>query len=158
MGSDLYGYGLPLPGRTGSLGNRAPKIPGIIAASRGNRPRPQRVDFQNIVTPKQAFIPRDVNRQNIRVSSPRDILSIIAENAKSQKRVIIRYQKVSTGEVVDREIEPYSLRLKMTKNGRVRYLYGFHVDHGKIESYRVDNIESVAPTTATFLPRWVIEF
>ena len=53
-----------------------------------------------------------------------------------------------------RLIEPYSLR--RTKAGDI-VLYAVRNDNGQSRSYRVDRIESAAPTRTPFVPRYAVE-
>ncbi len=51
-------------------------------------------------------------------------------------------------------IEPYSLR--MSRSGHLT-LYAAESDNGEVHSYRVDQIQSIAVSTVSFIPRFVVE-
>jgi hypothetical protein len=53
-----------------------------------------------------------------------------------------------------RRVEPYSLRY--TQDGNL-ILFVVN-DYGQLRSYRVDRIAGIRPTTATFTPKFRIEF
>lgn len=160
---ELSVYGIPLPNAQGRLGARRPKIPGLIAGARGQNQPVRQTRMPQIPSRRQVKsapkVPRDIERDEIETRRPRDILSQIALSAQGHKRIVITYTKASTGERVNREIEPYSIRLRPSKaRGRARYLYGFHNEHGRIESYLVSNISNVEETDISFSPRWTVEF
>ena len=162
---ELQTYGIPLSKLTGSLGFRKPKIPSIVARARGKTLNLRESRFKagvRIQGGKNKVgmgIPREIKRDTIKASGPRDILTQIALSARKRKKVVLLYRKLSTGTTIKREVEPYSIRLKSTKvRGRARYFYGYHNEQGKIESYLVANILGVEEVDTTFTPRWKVEF
>ena len=76
-------------------------------------------------------------------------LNEIVEAARNHETVEITYKKRTTGEIVVREIEPYSER-----DG---YLFGYDVAEGTIKKFLVSNIISASRTGNKFIPRWEVE-
>jgi len=76
-------------------------------------------------------------------------LNEIIEAARNNETVEIVYIKKTTGEVVTREIEPYSER-----DG---YLFGYDVTEGTIKKFLISNITSASRTGNKFTPRWEVE-
>jgi predicted nucleotidyltransferase component of viral defense system len=60
----------------------------------------------------------------------------------------------------DRDIEPYSFRYKMTKEGYgAEYFYGFDRTRGNtIKSFLIHKIERASILPQNYLPRWYVEF
>lgn len=85
--------------------------------------------------------------------------AVIATAARNLRKVRIRYTKVTTGETVERILEPYSFRYGKSSLGRGRwkYLYGYHGRHRKIEKYLVANILAAKLTRYKYEPRWTVE-
>ena len=149
-------HGHPLPPSRRRLGSRQNKIPGVIA----RRNQEQRLgNITDLDETQDAPRIRRNQRRNYRTRHQRNILSLIQQYARARRTVVITYLKVTTGEVVTREIEPYSIRFKMTRNGRRRYLYGSCGTHGgQIHSFIIENIQQVRGTSNRFAPRWEVEF
>lgn len=76
--------------------------------------------------------------------------------------ILIQYRKATAGgALVNRAVEPYSLRYRVSKaRGRARYFYAYNVQGSEpgIHAYLVENIVSVTITDQTYRPRWRVEF
>jgi len=152
---ELAVYGLPLPTATGGLGVRTAKIPQILSRLRLAQPQP----------PPEGGppLPRIRRRQRnvpiYQTGVPREIMGLIQHYARGRRTVTLRYTKITTGETVDREVEPYSIRIKNTRvRGRARYFYAFCLMHQTISMFLIDNIQNIKGTNRRYVPRWRIEF
>jgi predicted nucleotidyltransferase component of viral defense system len=78
----------------------------------------------------------------------------IIQAGKVRQTIFMRYDNI------EREIEPYSFRYKIRKDGQgAEYFYGFDLTRGAtIKSFFLTKIQSVRPGSRTFVPRFVIEF
>ena len=85
--------------------------------------------------------------------------AVIAHAARQGRKVRVRYTKVTTGETVERVLEPYAYRYEKSSmgSGRWKFLYGYHGSHGSIEKYLVRNIHTATLTRTYYKPRWVVE-
>jgi predicted nucleotidyltransferase component of viral defense system len=80
-------------------------------------------------------------------------LELLRYAAANRLKVDIDYRAVG-GRWGSRRVEPYSLR--RTQEGNL-VLFVVN-DNGELRSYRVDRIAGIRPTTATFAPRFRVEF
>ena len=85
-----------------------------------------------------------------RLGVPLELLRYAGVN---RLKVDIDY-RAESGRWGSRRVEPYSLRY--TQDGNL-ILFVVN-DHGALRSYRVDRIASIRPTTATFQPKFRVEF
>jgi len=85
--------------------------------------------------------------------------AVIVTAARNLRKVRIRYTKVTTGETVERVLEPYSFRFEASSLGRGRwkYMYAYHGRHRRIEKYLVANIMAAKLTRYKYEPRWTVE-
>lgn len=151
----LERYGLPLSSQSrGRLGARPKRVPRVLAAYR------QALARRRYAEPIQETVPQQRQLfQGREVRNPREMLMVIQAHARARRTVIIRYRKQENSQLIIREIEPYSIRLRNTRQfGRSRYLYGFDLFRGEIRSFIVDNLRGVRGTNNEFTPRWEIEF
>lgn len=152
----LQQYGLPLPPSTARRSRRTGSLVG--AEMRRRSTTAQR--FRRTTQGKQPPLPPQRSQQRMprMTNKPREFLSEISQSARELKTVTLVYDKITTGERVIREIEPYSIRYKNTKAGRRRYLYGWCLTHGEIHSFLVERISSLRTNSRSFQPRWIVEF
>ncbi len=82
------------------------------------------------------------------------IREIIVSAGRSRKLLRMRYQGK------DRDIEPYSLKYKMTNKGYgAEYFYGFDRTRGQtIKSFFLNGIQSATALPTNYVPRWIVEF
>jgi predicted DNA-binding transcriptional regulator YafY len=102
-------------------------------------------------------------RPGVKVTkTTRDILGIITFFARKRQVINLIYRRMRDGAIIQRSVEPYSLRYLRTKfGGRARYFYGYDLTPPTIgiHSFRLNNILAVSGTEGyTFVPRWVVEF
>jgi predicted nucleotidyltransferase component of viral defense system len=78
----------------------------------------------------------------------------IVEAGRSRQLIRMRY------EGKERDIEPYSLRYKVTKEGYgAEYFYGFDRTRGQtIKSFFLAKIQGVSILPQQYIPRWYVEF
>lgn len=91
----------------------------------------------------------------------RDTLSLITVYAQRRKLIQLTYRRIQDGAIVQRLVEPYSLRFKRTRRGgRARYFFAFDTSPPTtgIHSFRMSNILAVLGTNRSFRPRWKVEF
>lgn len=91
----------------------------------------------------------------------RDVLGLITIFAQQHKIIRLIYRRMKDGVIIQRDVEPYSLRYLRTKRGgRARYFYGYDLSPPTIgiHSFRMSNIMAVEGTNRTFVPRWIVEF
>lgn len=98
-------------------------------------------------------------KARIREAANRGVLAVIAAGAIKRRKVLIRYTKVTTGETVDRIIEPYSFRYKRSSLGKGRWkiLFGWHGTKRTIKQFLVANIHAAKMTRYEFVPRFEVE-
>jgi predicted DNA-binding transcriptional regulator YafY len=168
MAKNLVSYGLPMPHTARLLpSQRVSPVKSLLArlAAKGRRPNPQQ-QFQNQPAQKPDLGPRqnqpEAPKKKTWSADPRDVLATIAEAAKDHKIVMLQYRKATAGgALVNRAVEPYSLRYRSSKTrGRARYLYAYNVAGSEegIHAFLVSNIVSVTITDQTYQPRWRVEF
>lgn len=82
------------------------------------------------------------------------IRETIIEAAKVRQLIRMRYKDR------ERDIEPYSFRYKVTKEGYgAEYFYGFDRTRGQtIKSFFLHKIQAVSILPQQYIPHWVIEF
>ena len=80
-------------------------------------------------------------------------LELLRYAGVNRLKVDIDY-RAESGRWGSRRVEPYSLRY--TQDGNL-ILFVVN-DHGQLRSYRVDRIAGIRPTTATFQPKFRVEF
>jgi hypothetical protein len=80
-------------------------------------------------------------------------LELLRYAGVNRLKVDIDYQ-AENGRWGSRRVEPYSLRY--TQDGNM-ILFVVN-ESGQLRSYRVDRIVGIRPTTATFTPRFLVEF
>ena len=83
--------------------------------------------------------------------------SVIASAGANTHTVILSYLKQSEprrGEYSQREVEPYSYRMKANV-GEV--LYGFDYSRMDLRCFSLIGIENIQETQNVFTPRWVVE-
>lgn len=165
-------YGLPLPPNQRQLSavrnspvrallaryrNRVTGAAGIPSSQRPPLINPQKTQY----VPGKRFTPINPNLK--KTYSVRDALSLITNYARQGKVVRLIYRRMRDGAVVQRDVEPYSLRYLRTKHGgRARYFYGYDLGRGNstigIHSFRMSNIQGVEGTDESYTPRWKVEF
>ena len=157
---ELGAYGHPLPPiRVRLAGVRRPKVPGVLARARMAQP-PEPPGLPRPPTPTPP-IPRGRRRAPLyETGDPREILALVQNYARGRRTIVLSYAKATENDrLITREIEPYSIRLRVTRRrGRARYLYGFCLQHQGIHSFLVQNIRSVRGTNRSYMPRWRVEF
>lgn len=166
-------YGLPLPRDQRQLGmTRNSPVRALLARYRGlsqrqpalmaGRTPPQKPQVKPTGKPVvggKLFSP--VRPEVQRTRRVRDVLGLITIFAQQHKVIRLVYKKMKDGSIIQRDIEPYSLRYLRTKfGGRARYLYGYDLDQPTvgIHSFRMSNIMAVEGLNQVFTPRWKIEF
>ena len=77
-------------------------------------------------------------------TDPRMMMSIIQTYAKKRQTEELVYLKETDGTTVTREIEPYSVRFKITRKGPRKYLYGFCITHNEIHCFLIRNIRRLS--------------
>jgi len=142
-------YGLPMPPDTGNDQSwKLPRIPKTFKKGYN------RSNYSPGTIPRGG---RTIPEQY--TAKPREIMSLVADYARGRRTVILRYRKkTENNRVVTREIEPYSIRVKATRYGPQRYLYGVCTTHGGIHSFIISRILSVSGTVRNFYPKWRVEF
>jgi hypothetical protein len=164
-------YGLPLPPNQRQLSAvRNSPVRALLARYRGRvsgakgipapgqQPpiNPQKTQY----VPGKRFSPLTPNLK--KTYTVRDSLSLIANYARQGKVVRLIYRRMKDGAIIQREVEPYSLRYLRTKHGgRARYFYGYDLGPNPtigIHSFRFSNILAVEGTDQVYKPRWRIEF
>ena len=83
--------------------------------------------------------------------------SVVASAGANTHTIILSYIKQAEprrGEYSQREVEPYSYRMK-TNVGEV--LYGFDYSRMDLRCFSLIGIESIQETQNVFNPRWVVE-
>jgi hypothetical protein len=166
-------YGLPLPRDQRQLGlTRNSPVRALLARYRGLSQRqpglmagrtlpakPQVKPARPPVIGGKLFSPV---RPEVKVTRRvRDILGLITIFAQQHKVIRLIYKKMKDGRIIQRDVEPYSLRyLRTARGGRARYFYAYDLDPPTvgIHSFRMSNIMAVEGTNQTFVPRWVVEF
>lgn len=159
-------YGLPLPPNNRQLSAvRNSPVRALLARFRGLGTRtgfqtpPQVAPVRKQFIPGRAFSPIDPHLKSTR--KVRDVLSLISEYAQQGKVVRLIYRKMEDGSVVQRTVEPYSMRyLRTRRGGRARYFYAWDLGPVTvgIHSFRMSNIMGVEGTDQTYHPRWKVEF
>jgi hypothetical protein len=167
-------YGLPLPGNQRSLGlTRNSPVRSLLARYRGlgqrqpsllaGRTPPQKPQVRQPARPPviggKLFTPPNPY-QVTKTRTVRDALGLITVFARQHKMVRLTYRKMKDNSVIQRLVEPYSLRyLRTSHGGRARYFYAFDTTPPTqgIHSFRMSNILSVEGTNRVFVPRWQIE-
>ena len=93
-----------------------------------------------------------------RVLQSRDKRMRILDSANRHRRIVIKYRKITTGEVKKYEVEPYSYRYRMLRSGMKKLLFAHDVvnDH-HIKGFVMRNILDVRVTDKRFRPRWQME-
>jgi len=81
-----------------------------------------------------------------------DVVEIIENAGRNLHIVYMIYEKVTTGEVKDYYLEPYSFR----DDGK--YFFGYDIDDETIKKFLVDNIIEIEETDMEYDPRWEVEF
>ncbi|MBD3398331.1 hypothetical protein GF412_03920 [Candidatus Micrarchaeota archaeon] len=78
----------------------------------------------------------------------------IISAGKAQRLIRMRYRGI------DRDIEPYSFRYRLTKGGYGgEYFYGFDRTRGDtIKSFLLPKVEKVSILPQIYSPRWLVEF
>jgi predicted nucleotidyltransferase component of viral defense system len=82
------------------------------------------------------------------------IREAIIEAGKARQLIRMRY------DAIERNIEPYSFRYKVTKQGYgAEYFYGFDRTRGQtIKSFFLFRVQGVSILPQNYIPRWVVEF
>jgi len=82
------------------------------------------------------------------------IREAIIQAGRLRQTILMRYDGL------EREIEPYSFRYRVPKDGHgAEYFYGFDRTRGKtIKSFSYTKIQSVRPSGRAFVPRYAVEF
>ena len=174
MAFNSRGYGLPLPPNQKQLGatrnspvrallaryrGMAQRQPGSVAGQRP-LPKPQvRQPVRPPVVGGKLFTP--LTPEVKRTRTVRDVLGLITLFARQHKVIRLIYRRMKDGVMIQRDVEPYSLRYLRTKfGGRARYFYGYDLSPPTkgIHSFRMANILAVEGTDRTYVPRWIIEF
>jgi len=89
----------------------------------------------------------------------REFLSNLAQVAADYNVIRLNYgPKLTTGRYVSRTIEPYSLRFRKLRIGKVPVLFGFDVVKGHIKMFPIYRIHSFEYRGRKFEPRWPVEF
>jgi predicted nucleotidyltransferase component of viral defense system len=93
---------------------------------------------------------RSISRYNVRSG----IREAIIEAGKSRQLMRMRYKNK------DRDIEPYSFRFKVTKEGHgAEYFYGFDRTRGNtIKGFFLFEIQAISIQPQNYIPRWRVEF
>jgi hypothetical protein len=167
-------YGLPLPPNQRQLGlTRNSPVRALIARYRGlsqrqpslmaGRTPPAKPQVRQPARPPviggKLFTPLKPEVQRTRLV--RDVLGLITIFARQHKIIRLIYRRLRDGAIIQRDVEPYSLRYLRTKHGgRARYFYGYDLSPPTIgiHSFRMSNILAVEGTDRVFTPRWVVEF
>ena len=78
----------------------------------------------------------------------------IVEAGRTRRLIRMRY------EGKERDVEPYSLRYKVTKDGYgAEYFYGFDRTRGQtIKSFFLAKVQDVKILPQQYIPRWYVEF
>jgi predicted DNA-binding transcriptional regulator YafY len=160
-------YRLPLPPNQRQLSAvRNSPVRALLARYRsasGTVIRPPRIQppASRQFVPGKKFTP--ISPDLKKTKTVRDALGLISACARQGKMVRIIYRKMKDGSIVQRTVEPYSLRYRQTRRGgRARYFYGYDSGEGNptkgIHSFRMSNIMGVEQTDRSFTPRWKVEF
>ena len=114
-------------------------------------------DFVNVLFQPETLeaigiSPSNLKQYSYEISS--NMRETIIEAGKSRQLIKMNYHDK------DRDIEPYSFRYKIDKNGYgAEFFYGFDRTRGNhIKMYRLDKIQGGSISTAQYEPRWVVEF
>jgi predicted nucleotidyltransferase component of viral defense system len=93
---------------------------------------------------------RSISRYNVRSG----IREAIIAAGKSRQLMRMRYKNK------DRDIEPYSFRFKVTKEGHgAEYFYGFDRTRGNtIKGFFLFEIQAISIQPQNYIPRWRVEF
>ena len=167
-------YGLPLPRDQRQLGpTRISPVRALLARYRGmgqrqpalmaGRTPPAKPQVRQPARPPvvggKLFTPIKPEVQRTRIV--RDVLGLITIFARQHKVIRLIYRRLRDGAMIQRDVEPYSLRyLRTRRGGRARYFYAYDLSPPTvgIHSFRMSNILAVEGTDKTFTPRWVVEF
>jgi hypothetical protein len=167
-------YGLPLPPNQRQLGlTRNSPVRALLARYRGmgqrqpsllaGRMPPAKPQVRQPVRPPvvggKLFSPIKPEVQRTRLV--RDVLGLITIFAQQHKIIRLIYRRLRDGAIIQRDVEPYSLRYLRTKfGGRARYFYAYDLSPPTkgIHSFRMSNILAVEGTNRTYVPRWIVEF
>ena len=166
-------YGLPLPRDQRQLGpTRNSPVRALLARYRGMGQRqpalmegrippakPQVRPARPPVIGGKLFSPIKPEVRRTRLG--RDALALITFFAQQHRVIRLIYRRLRDGAMIQRDVEPYSLRyLKTKRGGRARYFYAYDLSPPTlgIHSFRMSNILAVEGTNRTFVPRWVVEF
>lgn len=171
-------YGLPLPGDQRQLGmTRNSPVRALLARYRGMAqrqpammagrrppatPQVRQPARPPVVGGKLFFPPKGVKPYQVKETRRvRDALGIVTLFARQHKMVKLTYKRMRDGAVVQRDVEPYSIRYRRTKfGGKARYFYAYDNSPPTIgiHSFRMSNIQAIEGTNRLFVPRWVVEF
>jgi hypothetical protein len=82
------------------------------------------------------------------------IREAVIEAGKARQLIRMRY------EGIERDVEPYSFRFKMTQKGYgAEYFYGYdRTRRQTIKSFFLFKIEAISILTEHYIPRWIVEF
>jgi hypothetical protein len=160
-------YGLPLPPNARQLGAvRNSPVRALLARYRGRTgatgittAAPVPAPTQRQYVPGRRFTP--ISKGLKKTYTVRDTLGLITKFARQKKLVRLIYRRMRDGAIIQREVEPYSLRYLRTKHGgRARYFYAWDLSPPTfgIHSFRMSNILAVEGVNQTFRPRWRVEF
>ncbi len=81
----------------------------------------------------------------------------VLEAALRRVQIVIRYRKITTGEVKKYIVAPYSYRYRRLKAGVRKLLYAYDMRDRHIKGFVVRNIRNVAITDRKFKPKWPVE-
>ena len=81
----------------------------------------------------------------------------IREAALRNVQIVIRYRKITTGELKKYIVAPYSYRYRMTRQGRRKMLFAYDMEEKKIKGFVVNAIRNVVITDRKFRPKWPVE-
>lgn len=81
----------------------------------------------------------------------------IREAALRNVQIVMTYKKITTGEVKQYVVCPYSYRYRRLKKGRKKLLFAWDMEDKHIKGFVVGNIRKVAITDRKFRPKWVVE-
>lgn len=82
-----------------------------------------------------------------------NIIDQIAAAGRARKTIVIQYRK-SNGQIIEREVEPYSLKQSSTSI----LLFGFDLQKQERRSFKVTSIIRFQQTERSFQPRFPVEF
>ena len=167
-------YGLPLPPNQRQLGlSRNSPVRALLARYRGMGQRQPNL-LAGRVPPAKPQVRQPARPPVIggKLFSPikpevkltprvRDVLGLITIFARQHRIIRMVYRRMRDGVIIQRDVEPYSIRYLRTKfGGRARYFYAYDLDPPTIgiHSFRMSNIMAVEGTQQTYVPRWVVEF